>query len=373
MDTNVSPVSVVSKQKISKLLLKVTLFLCALFIVVFLVILLRRGVQNKKMTQPHLSYLDISTKTLSWITKQQRDNIYPLGYFCTFDKICSPFIHDYKSGISVIWGRYQYYSFTRQKNQLSILNQDLSAYLDKSRIPTVQIDFWDCKLMYNLWKSNILSDDLKQKAKIICTRGQYDVKTFDVFTKFYKDPVEPDPDQIINGKQYPNLLPSDKTLFDEYAAYSAESASMYSWFKRKNDLLEAKSNFIDALITYDLKNNQQNHSSLGIASADLYYATYEDKYLRFAKYILNTNSHCHTLMECISRTILAKEIFTITKDGSYDKISKSEINNIISHYFDAIGYNGNFMNTKSFRISTLDKYFYPITENALMVGLLLQK
>ena len=91
---------------------------------------------------------------------------------------CDQSLPSNRSGIPVMWARFNYYLATGDKQELGILRQDINNYADSNKAKLIQNNSWDCKLMIDLGKSEIFSDEEKNKIEKICFDSLYEFDSY---------------------------------------------------------------------------------------------------------------------------------------------------------------------------------------------------
>ena len=120
----------------------------------------KKEVVEWKQPSQELQNIEIAESALAWLN-EQRDSrgVYIGGYRCLMEGECYDQQTDTRAGFSAIWGRFKHYQETKDENDLSIINKDISLYSNESIVPIIQNDFWNCKLMYELLQSDDISEN----------------------------------------------------------------------------------------------------------------------------------------------------------------------------------------------------------------------
>ena len=138
-----------------------------------------REVWVKKTVDP--ASLKIAKANLDWADKNKDDRgLYVMSKMCNFStpNECDQSLPSNRSGIPVMWARFNYYLDTGDKQELEILRQDINNYADSNKAKLIQNNNWDCKLMIDLGKSEIFSDEEKNKIEKICFDSLYEFDSY---------------------------------------------------------------------------------------------------------------------------------------------------------------------------------------------------
>ncbi|HUS60170.1 MAG TPA: hypothetical protein VMX76_02190 [Nevskiaceae bacterium] len=336
-------------------------------------------------------YLRIARQVLDWLDNQ-RDarEVYIFGNLCQISGQCETTGEDNRAGLAALWGRFRYYQVTQEKKDRGILTDDLDIYTNPAKIPVIQNDFWNCKLMYQMWQSDLLSDWQKEKVEKICWYGVYPPGE-------PKEVATPDLKIVIDDR--PKLLKNPPRLsafgggIVEKAAFSADFSARYLWRKDEKELEKAIGFFNQAVSLYAQETSSDYLSGkwvLGIAALDLYRVTEETKYLDFAIALLEKEAleeiciigdpsptYCQeSLSERATANLFLRQLFETTGKARYKNLASELTKKTIETAFDAQGYEGFFVGDGSFnsfgRGASIEKVnvYKPIRDNGLIVGIL---
>jgi len=337
--------------------------------------------------------LEIAGVVLDWL-EGQKDERGIYNIFLLFDTAGSKYrpVSSGTSGhigIAPIWGRFKHYQATGDQNDLRILAIDLDTYTDRSKINSIQNDFWNCKLMLELWQSGSFSADQKEKIKDICWQSAYyyhpdlslvtskkliDGRLRNVVETEIKDlELERVIDKSISFEA--SLSKDDDNFWFYYAPYSSDFVARYFWERDENDLKRAKFYFNKAVQIFVQKEElfgDKEICLLGIAAADLFNATQKRNYLDFSRFLFEKVIPKSKLPVC---ALFTQELFDITGDLQYQEAASKVVEILINRAFDFSQYGGYHVGDGGFRdiegtgeVSSCKS----IRENGLMVGLLVK-
>lgn len=344
-----------------------------------------------KVLTPKEGYQKIARQTLDWLNKERDERgVYTLGKLCRISGQCEMAAQDNRAGLAAIWGRFKYYQAYKEKKDMEILNRDLEIYNDPDKIPVIQNDFWNCKLMYQIWQSDLISDWQKKAIEEICWLGAYPPEEEELVP-------EPDLSLVMEKRSVPLKSPVGLSAsggeMSEFAAFSSDFSSRFLWKKEEEDLEKAVFFFNKAVNLYDKETSQAYLSGrwlLGIAALDLYQANEEGQYLEFAIAlsekeaikdicVIDTSppNYCQeSLLERTTANLFLRQLFEATGEEEHKNISQELTERTIETAFDKEGYEGVFMGDGSFNtfgrgISIEGVNVYKdIRANGLMVGIL---
>ena len=229
----------------------------------------------------------ISKKTLDWLDNQKDERgFYYSSIGCSSDFKCNnPELAGTSGheGMPVLWARFKYYQQTKDLNELEKLKIDINNYVKGVETMEVQNDFWNCKLMYELWSSDVFDNDTKENIDKLCWTSTYldnsDIESFAAINKEGKwlrtftkvKNVAPeitltDPSNI----EIENLK-DDMVLkhADYYASYISDFVARYEWKNNQDDLSLAKSTFnrvVSAYYSYKTELTSSGMCAFGVSS-----------------------------------------------------------------------------------------------------------
>lgn len=314
---------------------------------------------------------------LKWLdTQKDGKGRYYYGFSCTPGKDCTSPVESNRDGLAVIWGRFKYFEKTHDQNQNTIITTDLNTYTNGDKVNMIQNNFWNCKLMADIWNSSEASKEQKEKSQQICLRGMDEMDT-GIIKELYENGTitsVPPSDMIIQGYGLPiSLVPKDAD-FSKYGTLSSNFASRYKWTNLNEDLVIAKMLLTLGMSLYNQNNEKYSEYApyLGIAALDLYRIEKGGPYIKFAETLLKAQdpNKCTTLINCIGYYMLAKNTDEVLKVNTYLPIQNGIKDYLMTYGYDESGKSGYVQGFKAFHsINPGDKSYY-IRENGLIIGML---
>jgi hypothetical protein len=362
----------------------------------------KKAVVGWKQFSQEMPNSEVAEKVLSWL-EEQRDSrgIYIYGYRCSLQGECGQQEADNRAGLSAIWGRFQHYQKSKGANDLAVINKDIGLYSDREILGSIQNDFWNCKLMYEMWQSGLFSEEQKAKIAKICERGSYDFAELEEIDKQiaqggwrevdYKNLINQRPEGIT---QYQSL--SDKgTMLIEYSAYASDFAAQYLWQKEEKNLTRAKLYFSKGVSLWNQAPQTayvKGRCVLGAAALDLYEATGKADYLDFADSLFQKEkikelclassekltSYFHdSLFEQATCGLFINQLAGLAKKEDYTPAKTNLRNNLVPRLFSAPEYRDASEGKAAFfskREGATETILYrPVRENGLLVGFLMME
>lgn len=282
----------------------ITMGLILLAIIGFVLLSKRQPVEKKILSEN----LTNSKKILDWLDKQrdEKGNYISLRICKLGDEPnCNDVLKSGDSGhdvINAIWARYLYYKKVGDKAGLSIISKDLKNYATNFQIQT---DFWNCRMMFQMYQDNALTEEQKRNISTICWRGSYYeipeyTKMVTVNNTEYDIQIEkPVPGVDLAGiiLKNPNIkiesVSTDKIssdLLTMFAAYPSDFVARYKWRHDQHQMDLAKNYFNITTNLYLKDKNRLNNEAvcrLGISSLDIWQETNDKNYLDFAIFLFN--------------------------------------------------------------------------------------
>jgi len=312
-----------------------------------------------------MSNLEIAGKVLGWLDEQRDEKgVYYISKICNgIDGNCDQIT---PSGTSahfippIIWGRFKYYQANPNNDIFQALLRDIDFYADKNKVPTIQNDFWNCGLMFELWESDLFSQEQKGKIEAICLRGSYSssqglrelVKNEELndslFGKNQNGTAGLDLKNVLNKKQIFEgfLLEEDIDRMSKFIAYPFDLATLYLWKGSKNNLAKAKYYFGKTAQLYTEREELFKPSDFcnwGVSSLALTRATGNKDYLDFAEDLFEKKV-VNGLIEDRFKTpvcaIFAQKLFQATQNEECQKVEENIVDHIIEISFDFSGKKG---------------------------------
>ncbi len=339
---------------------------------------------------------DLAELTLSWLDSQKNnEGIYRASYSSRMVGEEDENIFYYSRIFpSILWGKLKYYEKNSDYEGIIELEKELDLAINT---PT-QNNQWNCKLMEDFWKSDILSQEQKDKAKLYCRNsggeGFIDEEMHNV-SAIGSEKVESfilkNIDNIIDGRplSFDKFYDADslRVEFRKITAYTSNDVARCLLEKEDNEENEeiidifkkgAFYGYYLALQGYSVvEKTIENNSLLGIVSLDLYRITNEEKHLNLALHLFNENKELE--LQDISHNydyiyfgLFAEDIFKVTGEEVYkeerERIRDKIIENQFIYPFSVIDDLIFDSERGAFRSGTGS--FYLTKENALMLGLL---
>lgn len=339
------------------------------------------GVAEKMVApQGNSEKKDIALNTITWLdTQKNEQGVYVFGYDCNDGK-CSKAAQDNRTGIAVLWAKYQYMEKVNPSPSFVPLEQDLTTYASSAIIPQIQNDFWDCRLMYDLWQSKTLSAKQKYDARAVCFRSVYQIPdTSELRTTVdNKQDVTVDLVTLNKGGKLTTTFKTEDRLVNRYSPISSDYSVRFLWGQDKNDLVRAKFYFLKAASVYSQSVAGQGEvidpALLGIASLDLYNSTKESGYLTFAKALAEKviATPCTDLRTCNSSAMFARDLDSALGSTVYKKVEADSLKQAIDMGYDFTGYPAKTINTGAFHssFSNTQNFYYNTRDNGITAGLL---
>lgn len=342
---------------------------------------------------------EVARLTFSWLDSQKTEEGFIDSYSCQKEENEGAI---YASRIfpSFLWGEFKYI----EKNKDSLDFVKLEKDLDLALSISTQNNQWNCKLMKDLWESEILPQEQKEKAKLYCkdSGGEgFNNDSSGNITEFLKTADQEELkisiieniDNFIQGRQasfkdfYFNDADSSVSDFEKASAYTSNNVVRYLLIKEENKKEEesllglwfqsALTNYYLALQAYSvIEKNINNNSLLGIASLDLYKMTSEQKYLDMAQYLFDENEKLESEQltynyDYVYFGLFTKDLFETTGKEFYQGKITSIKNKIMAEQFtQPICKDSELVDNERGGFKSGWGNFYLIKENSLILGLL---
>lgn len=332
---------------------------------------------------PRLNNDQIASFLLQWANNTRTANgRYAEGELCTNNGACDPLIADNRIGAVVLWARFKYYLKHQDFESMSIINKDILIYNDPKKVSTIQPSFWNCKLLYELWKSPFFPQEKKNNIQNICGRSRH--KTLYLTYNQNVSISEALLNQITQqmaGEELKNKLfffnePVDLQKLSEYAASASERVGLYEWAQDKEDLKQAQLFFIAAVSalrnTSDPSQSAEMAPLVGLASLDLNKITPNSLYVQYADWLTKQfkNTSCLQLQGCVMRAFFYNELYKLNKKEEYGQERDKIIGKLYDEQFDYQGLSGFRIGKRAF-FDSRTKNQYMIMPNTMFSGLLL--
>jgi len=316
----------------------------------------------------------------NWMGKMKTAaGTYPQDESCLLPTQCKVAAADNTQGAFIIAGYFKYYEKTKDSGALDLLNSALNTYSNNKTVPTIQNSLWNCRLLYEVWKSPLLNKNQKDKVQTICARGLY----FPSLTqKVEKDISKGSAGELnlalFQDRQYDKNDTSIK-IDDiiQYAVYSSDNSITSVWNK---DLGEQQTSGIDwkkailffnsAVKTYSKDQRAAEEKNavplIGVASLDIYNIGKNKQYRDYSEYLYNKYKTvpCDTLEKCSFKIFFYSQLFKSTGNTKYKFEKESLINNLFYEHFDSANNKGFF--------DKMQSKIYSVKDNALLIYLLVE-
>ena len=323
-----------------------------------------------------VSDLEITQKTLDWIDLQKNENgIYSIGCECVSQNCekCADKIYIPRNTPFVLWSKFKY---AQKIGNYDDFIKEVNLSQESIKEHSLQYYGWNCKLLYEPWQTDKLRQITKTQINNFCIKSEYE------FEDGLKLPLDLDQtllisvDKIMNNQSLSkiNSVFDLKESFYNNAFLVSEIVIRKLWEETQavlyseSNLSEsdlAKIYFNKALVGYSMKENLEIKDSaiLGIASVDMYRLTKDEKYLKFAEYLLNLKLELGEDIpySLIYKALLAQDLTIITQNQSYNVIREKAISGIVGNNEESEYQKGAFK-------APSDAYY--LKENSLIVGLL---
>jgi len=344
---------------------------------------------------------EVAKEVLDWLD-EQRDSrdVYIYGYRCAINGDCEKQEADNRAGLAAIWGRSLHHQATNNDNDLLIINKDINIYTDPEKVPIIQNNFWNCKLMYQVWQNDSLSNEQKTKVKNICDKSSYYPPELEEIDNLIEsdqlEKINPKTliDNISSIEDNPQSASNNSAKFIEYSTYSSDFTAKYLWEKDKLNLNRAQAYFNKAILLW--KNEPRNtylegKCLLGIAALDLYTATQEENYLEFAASFLDKEKvkdlclspnedgstyYNDSILEHATCGIFANQLANLKGEEEYKEVKNSLVSNAVDNLLNYPQYSEEEGKSAFFgRVRAGDEIiiFKLVRENGLFAGLLMME
>ncbi len=350
-----------------------------------------------------LSYKEIASKVLTWLDKTRvfGDKLaspskvgqyicnggYAAGQYCEDKLVCNTFAPANDIGLYAVWARFKSYEANGDPITLAVLQKDLGTYSDMKSISAIQPQLWSFKLMYEVWKSPLITFEQKEKLRLIFDRIQHNPEVI--------TPVE----TVANSKgaiSEINIPLMQKGKYNEddgavipnklniYAAFGSEYIYTYLFAKENamdnpdQYLLTARglfNNGVRSYIKYGLTGDD-DVALLGVTALDMYNLTKNKQYLDFAAFIYDKHIAglaCEKMDSCATALYFTQALNKQSPDqGQISKI-KDTIDTLYQNKFDFEGTDSYQLGVGAFYDLTMElkkNTLYNLMPNSLIVGVL---
>ena len=337
-----------------------------------------------------LSNLEIAKKVLNCLEGMKDEGgIYFYSKECSSDEVCRSEIEDSRVGLNVLWGKTEYIKKTKDQNQLELLKNDISNYLDNKKISFISPDFWSKNIFFQMKDSLVFSkeekemvDGLSRKTKHALTNGSLEI------LRKIRNQNYTDPDLDLIDLEGPTLEKIDDISREDWRNEVILSFDfLYSFLaeKKQDDLRIAKELLVKATSEYlflEKKLSLGEKCLLGYVSSQFSNHLENKTLLKksedfFRKLKIERScwfdGSCATdLFEPIVCGLFSHQLYQATEKNEYLLSRDRALNYLIANNFDYVGYQGNYVGDGCFYNKNTDpnKRIRPTLENGLLVGML---
>lgn len=339
--------------------------------------------------------LKIAKTNLDWMDKNRDERgLYQIGKMCDYTKMteCQETLPSNRSGIPVMWARFNYYLASGDKKELAILKQDIDNYADLNKAKLIQNNSWNCKLMIDLSKSSFFSVEEKEKIEKICFDSEYEMDQYLAKFSFQKNSidfekvktsVDKDLAIVLNGEtksqisaEYESTMKGTGKYLKQNFSYASDFVARYLWKNNKDDLSTAYLLFDVSLQNYIYGKDfdMGDNCALGLGSLDLYVATKDERFKKLAKLLslqIPKEMNSNNLENVAKCGLFLSDFYKTTKDESSLALKESIIKRVIDNNLDIKGFGGNKNDQGAFYAVYMTVFEKNIRDNGILTGLLL--
>lgn len=384
------------KKDILRVLVLITLLSTVIFGLVYAVPYLRdwiSGLTSEPTPEP--SNVEIAKTVLDWMESNRDDKgRYPSQVVCgsSEDEVCKR-IEGYQSGPAVIWARYSHYEVGQDPVDLTKVERDLDVYLDEDIIPTIQIDFWNCRLMQDIYFSDKSTDSVKQKALQLCERSVYNPVLINEFKQDYEEDegfvdyleqIKLGEGNIYNSAKKSTPLSDREQDLRYYSVFIADDLARYRmtgedyYYERSRFLAnQAAKLYLEETSNWEFFSNRAK-CQLGISLLDLHHESGDVKYMQIP---IEFGQIAGELSHSIEPGTLAicGEFFTqLNRERPFSELVSAKYNQLRRMKYEFYDYDHEVFNGFKFNQGAFytpgygnDKFDYLIEENSFIIYLLL--
>lgn len=318
--------------------------------------------ENQKIAQNIIRWLD---------TMKNDKGQYFANEKCTLAGSCQkPSTIDKQRGIVVVWSRYRNYKNTKDPRELKLIDSDLATLTTPTIGSPAQNDYLNCTLMYEMYQSNILNQEQKNKIYSICNDSIFygdDMNNYNKLAEINKPYTkEPQVVEVMRGGSLNTGLTPNPKYMNKYSSYVADLATIYTWTKEPEALAISKYFFNLALQLFSQQTEDLDESLLGLSAIKLYEATGEQKYNDFTKYFFNqkrNSTSCSNLDYCVNYLFFLNNY----KDKVENELINQERERVVSELLSK--YYGN-QKKIFYNLNMNEIYYYPVNQNSMLSGML---
>lgn len=344
----------------------------------------KRLIEQSGSEDSKLSNLEIAEKVLDCLDgMRDARGAYLHARDCSMSSTCEDSEGNNQAGPRVIWAWFKYYQKTGDEKILVAISDDLVTYTTK--IPFIQNNFWNCKLMYELWESGSFSGEQMEEISDICLSSSHNPGLAEKADRAVggRDVDKPDMSRFLEdleGQAVEGVV--SRILIDvgldEAAFLTSDYVGRYRFSEDIIDLKRAQFLYNQALDMYvrgrltDSIGISGETCLLGEASLDLYKTTRDDIYLDFASYFWKTRE-IKFFPESSVCTFFANSFYEVSGEEQFRFERERLLKILIEENFDYKDYNGFFTGDGCFNNDKSLGIFKFSKENSLIVGSLLSE
>jgi hypothetical protein len=297
---------------------------------------------------------------------------------------CQDLGTDRQRGISILWGRFQYYLNSKDPQELSLIKNEISQYAEMTGDQPFQADFWHCWFMNDIYEKGseekIFSAKENENLKTICKETIYFME--EAMRQSEKNINDFDGKKIIEAIQNSttptnsfSLLPKNSREFLLYVTAASDGISRYFLLNQPSRLYLSKAYF-DRVLDYFLINKEKVFNEapfLALAALDIHKATANDQYLNLAKFLadyLEQEKKESNIFYLTGMAFLTKRLYLETNQPQYLTLTNKYLSTLTNYYFDSQGLAGFRQNKQAFHNRGENVYIFDARLNSLIVYLL---
>ena len=313
--------------------------------------------QTNKSRPADSDNLMVSQAVLRWLdTAFMYQGIYGHAMVCASGSNCRINQRNDRSGLAAAWARYKYFQKTNDTEQKQKLLVDARNLADRSKVETLQPDYWSCKLMYEMWQEASFTDEEKNLFKEVCLRALYYVPEENQMKSLISsNSVNLDAMfQEVTAETVKADFPLRPDMDYQYAAHASDKLAEFKFTSDNLDRQLGLFWFKRAAATYfETKNNNTSSNfspMIGISAVDVWRETNDQSFMDFAQEIYTENQKsyaCLSFERCTFQIMLCQELYEATSNKEYKDCANSLMRDIKYLSFDHPDY-ANALNIGAF-------------------------
>ena len=291
----------------------------------------------------------------------------------------NPSQSDPNAAFYTIWARYNYFRKTGDQDELAKIVRDTDTYYEIFANPDNknlrQSTIWMCRMLFDIGHDDAFINQ-RQKLEYLCQNTWYaGAEMADVKGRVLSNQSIPEP-EVETVEQnaaltYDPVINPDYHLngFFWYAVTASNLLTQNQWFNDASLIPQAKGIYRKALQVYSQKKNdadfmKEGDAVIAISALDLYKATGQNKYLKFATTYISRREQREitNLNDGFSYLFLLHEIYKVSGDSRYSTFISQTISTLMqASYMSEIG---------AFRDISNSVDYYNVYTNAILAGIL---